>query len=170
MSNLIGRHKARAEALDCGLSGDDNTETVSVDLRIVEGHAKGQMVTAYLYFSEKAGAWSADRLRAIGFQGRSLSELTMPGTNKPAFAAAECDIDITEEQYDGKSRLKVNILTGKGGFKQKMDDRQRRSFAARFDHLLQGGDASPASTGQRPARDPWDANRFDQSEETDPFA
>ena len=74
----------------------------------------GRVLTTPLYFSAEAAPHSVSRLRACGWQGEDLADLTGVDAN-------EIDVDISYRAWsqadggDGSLKLKVQILSGGGG-------------------------------------------------------
>lgn len=130
------------------------TPQVGIDLEFIGGEHEGAMVTTVLFFSENAKKFSFDRLRALGWSGDDVGDLTGIDTN-------EVQAVVKHETFDGKERMKVEILTGGGGmkFEKTMDPAQRRAFGAslRSDAAAtRRGPAQPAATangggGSRPS-------------------
>lgn len=119
-----------------GIEGSDQygyaktgTEQVSVDLELLEN---GQTVTTILMFSDAATPYSIDRLKALGWEGGD----TFEGISKN-----EVNVQISYEEYDGKTRLKAEIQASRFSFARPMDDAQKRAFFAR----IKGGAPSPAA-------------------------
>ncbi len=103
-----------------------------------------QKFTVPLYFTEAAAPHSFSRLRACGWTGADLSDLTGVDTN-------EIDVKVYYEVWtaakggDDKERLKVEILSGGSGgaiFKPKVST-DLKSFAAKVAAIT----GTPAPSG-----------------------
>lgn len=88
-----------------------------------------RVLTAPLYFSTEAAPHSFSRLRACGWQGEDLADLTGVDAN-------EIEVDISyrlwaqAEGGDGSLKLKVQILSGGGGAFGSANPMSPRDFAA----------------------------------------
>lgn len=89
----------------------------------------GRVLTAPLYFSAEAAPGSVSRLRACGWQGEDLSDLT-------GVDAKEIELDVSYRVWsqadggDGSLKLKVQILSGGGGGYGSANPMTPREFAA----------------------------------------
>jgi hypothetical protein len=120
---------------------EKNTLEIILDCMLdVEG---GQMpAQTFLYFNEKTYAYSIDRLRAAGWEGEDLSNLSGIGKNKIKFQKSS-------ETYNGKLTHKIQIVSGGGRFETKkpVDPKQ---FAARVAAIMGGNKAGPAPVVKPP--------------------
>jgi hypothetical protein len=95
----------------------------------VEIPAIGRVLTTPMYFSLEAAPHSVSRLRACGWRGEDLADLTGVDTN-------EIDVDVSyrvwsqAEGGDGSMKLKVQILSGGGGAFGSSNPTSPREFAA----------------------------------------
>src|SRR6185437_8523035 len=97
--------------------------------------------TTFLPFSEAAAPYSVERLRALGWQGDDLSNLV-------GIDANEVDVLVKYEMWDGKERMKIDVVTGGGGrvvLKETMDDKAKRAFAAKFKGLVSASKSADAA-------------------------
>lgn len=103
------------------------TPQVGIDLEFIGGEHEGVTSTTLLYFSEAAKKYAFERLRALGWTGDDVTDLTGIDTN-------EVQAVVKYETFDGKERMKVDILTGGGGmkFEKTMDAAQKRAFGAQL--------------------------------------
>jgi hypothetical protein len=91
--------------------------------------AIGRVLTTPLYFSAEAAPHSVSRLRACGWKGEDLADLT-------GIDANEIDVDISYKAWsqvdggDGSLKLKVQILSGGGGAFGSSNPMSPREFAA----------------------------------------
>lgn len=70
-------------------------------------------LTSPLYFSPQAKPFSLERMRAMGWEG-GLSKEDV--TDLKGIDKNEVDVEIRIEEYEGKLRPKVQILSGGGTF------------------------------------------------------
>lgn len=154
MSNIEpGIYRARGiEGSDQYGTATTGTEQVSVDLELIE---IGATVTTILSFSDAATPYSSDRLRALGWEG---------GASFAGISKNEVNVQISYEEYDGKTRLKAEIQASRFSFARPMDDAQKRAFFAR----ITGGSAPkpvanagsyPANWDEKPAQEPRGGGR-----------
>src|SRR5208337_1473042 len=101
-----GRFKARgiAGSQQYGEAGANKTLQIAVDLNIPD---LGRSVTTFLYFSTAAKPYSIERLRALGWKGNDIRDLS-------GIDANEVDVEVRSEPYEGKQQWRVEILTGPG--------------------------------------------------------
>lgn len=138
-----GTYRARAIAgsEQYGTTSNGNDQiVVLLDLPDI-----GEQVSTFLVFSEKAAPYSIERLRALGWGGADLSDLAGLGE-------AEVEVSVAYETYQGEEKMKVQVLTGGGvTLKNKLDDRGKRAFAAKYADLAKAttpkGAGAPAPTG-----------------------
>jgi hypothetical protein len=92
--------------------GDANTGTlqlyVDLELRGKDGSFAGR-ATTFLTFTDKAAVFSIERLRALGWQGTKVEDLkSLAGIDKN-----EVEVEVRNEVYNGKTQMKVEIVTGR---------------------------------------------------------
>jgi hypothetical protein len=130
-----GRYKCKgiAGSQQFGLAGDKETPQIAVDLAFPDGSS----MTTFLFFSPGAAPYSFQRLTALGWKGNGAKDLT----DLTGIDANEVDVEVREEVFDGKTRLKAEILTGPGRvmIEKTVDP---ASFAARVAALV-GNAAAP---------------------------
>lgn len=121
-----GTYKARGVSGALGMTGTGK-EQVAIELEILEGEPKGQRVTWHGYFTDATFDRTIESLRLLGWQGTDLSDLSGVGLN-------EVSIVIEHEQYDGKTRARVQWINAVGGIalKERLDPGQAAAFAARM--------------------------------------
>lgn len=146
-----GIHKGRGTmGIQYGTTTNGHDQIV-IDLALSE---LGETVSTFLIFSDAAAPYAIERLRAMGWIGDDLSDLTGIDQN-------EVDVEVKYEMYDGKERMRVQILTGGGRvvLQNTMDDKGKKAFAAKFKGLAA---ASRSAAGKQPAADagsfPFGAN------------
>jgi hypothetical protein len=134
--------RAMAGSQQYAINPENGNEQIAIDVFVPELE---RAFTTFLHFTEKAAPYAIERLRACGWNGEDLSDLT-------GVDSQEVDVQIKYETFQGKERMKVDIATGGGGRIQldnQMDDKQKRAFAARMKGLLKGNavaSAKPSST------------------------
>ncbi len=122
-----GTYRAKATNAQLAFT-DGGKEQVAVEFEITSpGQCFGEMITWYGYFTDKTTERTIKGLRTCGWQGSDLSDLRGVSDN-------EVSIVIDEEEYQGKSRFKVQWVNalGGGGPKKPMTDTEARAFAARM--------------------------------------
>lgn len=122
-----------------GESANGNPEML-LDLELnLDDKGNKQRVTTPMYFSAAAAEYSFSRLRACGWEGSDLSDLT--GVDKN-----EIDIEVRHEVYDGDGEMKtkIQIMSGGGRFNTAKPV-DAKSFAAKVAALT--GTQAPAASG-----------------------
>lgn len=111
-----------------------NTPQIGINLEIIGGEHEGTQITTILYFTEASAPYAIARLRSLGWQGDNLENLD--GINENEALAR-----VSYETYEGKERMKVDIMTGGGTFtfNKPLNPQQKRAFAAQFKPLAQQG-------------------------------
>ena len=144
-----GTYKGRgiAGSEQYGVTSNGNDQVV-VDLNLVD---LGESVSTFLNFSEAAAQYSIDRLRALGWEGNDLSNLAGIDRN-------EVMVSVKYETWEGKERMRVEIVTGGGRvtLKDTMDDKRKKVFAARFKGLAASTGGPSAASAQGGANGPAD--------------
>lgn len=143
MSIEAGRYKGR------GIAGSEQygttqngTDQIVVDLQL----ESGLTVSTFLYFSDKAAKYSIQRLRALGWSGTDLADLTGIDSN-------DVDVDISYEEYQGELKMKVNIVTGGTvTLDRPLDDKGKKAFAARFRAHAAAVPAAKTPNGTAPSK------------------
>lgn len=148
MSLPKGFYKGRAikGSEQYGVSKNGNDQIV-IDLDLGE---LGQAST-FLNFSDAAAPYAIERLRACGWKGDDVTDLT-------GIDANEIDVQVKYETYQGKEQMKVEIATGGGKVKleNQMDDRSKRAFGARMKQFLKGNGAATPKPASKPQETPDD--------------
>lgn len=154
MSNLTnGTYRARAIEAHLGESSRGTPQIVLV-FRVEGGAADGDHITAYLYFSDAAAKRSMESLRACGWQGTDIEDLSTVGSR-------DCEIVLAYEEYEGRERLKVQWINeiGRVATVAEMKPDARRAFAAKMRALAvtvpaKAGSTPPAERQAPPPRQP----------------
>jgi hypothetical protein len=136
------RGRAVADGVQYGFT-KSGAEQIVIEIEIP---AIRRSFSTFLFFSDAAAPFAIERLRACGWTGDDLGNLSGIDRN-------EIDVQLKYETFEGKERLKCEIATGGGRVKldNVMDDKQKRAFAARMKGLLKGDAPKPQV---RPAADP----------------
>ena len=148
-----GQYKARGVkgSAQLGETEKGNLQiAVDLDIKDAQGQSLGQMTT-FLYFTDGAQAYSYERLRALGWQGKGADDID----KLDGIDANEVEIRVTQpESYkapDGTMKMgnsKCEILTGAGKvtLAKPLD---ADTFKARLRALggPAGGSSAPAPTG-----------------------
>ena len=105
----------------------NGNDQIVIDLNLLD---IGEKVSTFLVFTDKAAEYSLDRLRACGWKGDDLSNLD-------GIDANEVEVEVKYEQYNGETKMKVQIITGGGAVKLKdqLDDKGKKAFAAKYRDL-----------------------------------
>lgn len=130
---------------------NNGTDQIAVDVFVPELE---RGLTTFLFFSDAAAPFAIERLRALGWQGTDL--LNLSGIDQK-----DVSVQIKYEVFDGKERMKVDIVTGGGRIKldNPMDERTKRAFGARMKSFL----SAPAGVAPRPS--PASGNASNQRRE-----
>ena len=127
----IGKYNVKATDAQLGTT-DKGTDYIGIDFQILdEGEFFGHHITYYGYFSEKAFKWTLKAMRAAGFEGLDMNDLS-------SIIDSECNIEVEHDEWEGKVSAKVKWVNASGGvaMQNKMDDNQRSSFAKRMRAMI----------------------------------
>ena len=121
----IGRHRARAAEWALGRSGTGK-EQVAILFSLLD--RPGEEITSYLFFTDACLDITIKSLRACGWRGADLSDLTGMDSNEVTLV-----IDHEEDQK-GVMRARVRWINTTGGLAMKatLDKDQSRAFAAQM--------------------------------------
>lgn len=133
-----GIYKAKGVAGSQQFTTSKNgTDTMAIDLEIP---ALARRLQTFVYLSPKAIQFAVERLRALGWDGSSIVDAN--GIDKN-----EVNVSIAYEMYDGKERMKVEIMTGGGRVEfEPMAPDAKRQLAARVAALM--GTPAPSAAAQ----------------------
>lgn len=129
--------------------GEASTGTPCVEVMFqIQGPADyyGQTIVWYGYLSEGAMKSTVKGLRACGWQGDNLEDLSTVGAN-------QVELVIENEEYDGKTRSKVRWVNQPGGNRVLLDPSKKKSIAAQLRGQIRAIDAENG-TAQKPAARP----------------
>ncbi len=138
--NYRGRGIEGSEQYGTTSNGNDQ---VVIDLELLD---IGEKVSTFLVFSERAAKYSMERLRALGWSGNDLSNLSGISTN-------EVEVEVKYEEYQGEQKMKVQIRTngGRVQLQNQFDDKGRKAFAAKYKALAAStAGAAPANSSSEP--------------------
>jgi hypothetical protein len=129
MSSLIpeGTYTACAVAADVQWGHTSGgKEQIVVPFRILDGEARGRVITWFGFFTDKTWERTMQSLRYAGWTGDDVANLgDLPN---------QVEIVIGHEEYDGKTRAKIQWVNQIGGGKiqlnNPMADGALRKFAA----------------------------------------
>ena len=103
---------------------------------------QGRVFTTVLYFSAEAAPYSIPRLRALGWEGNDLSDLSGIDKNE-----VQINVAWPVDPGDGKAKLKVQIGSGAGTFSTKKPV-DPKAFAAKVGAIA--GLPQPAAASGAP--------------------
>ena len=154
MAQILEPGDYRAQAVEAVLGrSSKGTEQIAVKFNLLD--FEGQSISWYGYFSEKAFEITMRGLRAAGFAGDNLADLS----SLRADVAPEVVLVIEHDEYNGKVRPRVQFINSTGGMavKDALDEGEAKSFAARmkgrvlaFDKAA-GAPPAPKANGKAPA-------------------
>jgi hypothetical protein len=130
--------RAKALTADLGYTSNDR-EQVAVQFKIIDGEYAGRTLTWYGYFGDETKGKKTPTeitiaaLRACGWIGDDI-------TNLEGIDREEVELVIVVDTYQGKTSNKVRWVNKPGGglaLKARMDDKQRKAFAARMAKKVQ---------------------------------
>lgn len=125
-------------------------EQIAVQFETLE--PEGERITWYGYFTDGTFERTIESLRHCGWRGNDLIEFAA-GRPLPEGFGAEVEIVVDEEEFNGRTRLKVRWVNGSGGIavKNTLDESQARAFSARMKSRVaalqaKNGTRAPAAT------------------------
>jgi hypothetical protein len=149
-----GTYKARGVEAALGITGTGK-EQVAVLLTILEGDHAGDQITWYGYFtpptqqSKGTIARTFDSLRALGWQGDDLTDLTGIDANEVYIVIEH------EDDREGKRRARVKWINSGGGLamKERLEGGAAQAFAQRMKGaaLASRSKTQPRQAAPRPA-------------------
>lgn len=121
-----GTYRARATEAQLGTT-DTGKEQVAISFQLLTPGFEGQHLPYYGFFTEKALEVTVKALRACGWQGVDLSDLS-------GIDANEVNLVVEHEEYNGVTRAKVRWVNdgSVGLLKNVLGDAERKSFAQRM--------------------------------------
>ena len=136
-----GRIIAGSEQFGTTKNGTDQI-VLDVDLTDLR-----RQVSVVLFFSEKAAPYALEKLRACGWTGDDVTQLS-------GIDANEITVVVKYEVFEGKERLRADIATtgGRITLESPMDAPAKRGFAARMKAAAKTVPrATPVQSQKRPA-------------------
>jgi hypothetical protein len=153
---LLAEGDYRAKAIDAQLSfTSKGTEQVAVRFALID--FPNQTITWWGYFSEAAFDIAMKGLRAAGFKGNDLADLSSLSEER----SPEVVLVVAHETYKDKVSARVKFINSAGGMalKDALQPDQAKAFAERmkgkvlaFDQSAGAPPASPPKPGARPAQ------------------
>jgi hypothetical protein len=156
-----GRYRARGVRAELGLTSKGN-EQVGVELQLLGDGYEAVKLSWYGYFTDASFPITIKALRALGWAGDDLSDLSGIDTN-------EVELVVENEEYEGKVRPKVQFINALGGLgmKEPMPEDRKKSFAAAMRDRIK---AAELANGQRkPVQKPLGPPRAQPSADDIPF-
>jgi hypothetical protein len=150
MTLVAGTYTARAVAGGLGFT-KGGKEQVAVELQILDEEFAGETITWFGYFTEGTQERTIDALRTLGWNTNDLDNLDGITEN-------EVRVVLAEEEYEGKTSLKVKWINRVGGLalKTPMTPEQAKAFARQMKGMVlavaPSGKQAPA--GSRPVAKP----------------
>jgi hypothetical protein len=128
MVDRIGKFRVKAIAAELGRA-KTKTPQVAVRFAVVEGDATGEEITWYGFLTEAAQERTIEGLIHTGWTGDSFEDLSTVGSK-------DCEIEVAEEEYEGKLQWKVKWVNALGGGGIQMADvmspQERKTFAGQM--------------------------------------
>lgn len=127
-----GTYIARAVSAELGYTSGGK-EQVGVTFEIAEGEHKGNRLGWYGYFhTEDTSNRTLESLEIAGWTGEGRFQ------EFRGLGSTECQIVVSHNEYQGKTRVKVDWVNRIGGafMKSQMDQTQRDSFEARIESAM----------------------------------
>lgn len=157
MAQLMEPGDYRAKAIEAVLGrSSKGTEQVAVRFALLD--FPQQTITWYGFFSDAAFEITMRGLRAAGFTGDNLADLSSLRED----VSPEVVLVVEHDEYQGKVRARVKFINGLGGMavKDALDDVEAKAFAQRmkgrvlaFDRAASGGTAAQKpSSSAAPAK------------------
>jgi hypothetical protein len=141
---MIEEQTVRARAIDGDLGWTQGGKAqVAVTFEILEGEDAGRNITWYGYFSDASKERTIEALRYCGWKGDDISDMSSIN------GEGEASIVIEHEEYEGKTRAKVQWVNNGGGARlaKPMEDDEKKAFAEKMKGLVASVDAKSKSRG-----------------------
>lgn len=121
-----GKYRARALSWDLG-NASTGTPQIGIDFEFLDH--PGQTMNAFLYFTDETFDRTIEALCAMGWTGNDLDNITDLNRN-------EVNVTVKAELNPKTNQMepKIQFVNSTGGvaMKQKMDEGQKKAFAAKF--------------------------------------
>lgn len=135
------------------------SEQVAVSFELIDEPYQGTQITWYGYFSNKTMDRTFDSLRACGWDGQSLANLSTVGTKNVKVVIEH------EADQDGNPRERIRWVNESGGvaMKNRMTPEQASEFDARMRAIMSGAPPQQQRANGRGRKDYFgpDANSDD---------
>lgn len=149
--NLIqpGRHRATCFEFEFPEPKPGKAHSIALGWRFSDGDAdQGRIITSWHYFSDGALAFTLEALRAAGWRGEDPSEITLEDIGN------EVELVIRHEEYEGKTRARVQFVNQLGGGMVKSEKRLEGNDLKKFGASMKAkiralGGASPKHTTKK---------------------
>lgn len=139
----------RARALQAALTeAKTGNKQIAVDMQVHEGPHRGETIKFYGTFTEKAFPITHKALRAMGFIGDDLEDLSSLKNSEVV-----CDIVVKHEFYNGEWRAKcayVNPAGSTGAATKPLVGAELKGFAAQMKNMFKAQDALNPEDGEPP--------------------
>lgn len=146
MAFTEGKHRVRVTATALA-------ETKTGVGQIVVGFedSDGNTISAYLFTSDKAWEYTAEKLKTLGWDPRENGYMFEELNADPSpIAGNEVDIVTEEEEYEGKRRMKVKWINAPGLGVERMQPAEAATFAMTLrNRLLRGSTTAGPRTASR---------------------
>lgn len=143
---IIMEGTVRARAIDGELGFTKaGKPQVAITFEILEGEDSGRNITWYGYFTEATKERTIESLRYCGWKGDDLSDLSSIN------GEAEVSLVIEHDEYEGKTRAKVQWVNSGGGARlaKPMNQDDAKAFAAKMKGIVAAVDAKTKAGGGR---------------------
>lgn len=120
--------KVQALSAEPGLTKNEKEQYI-VKLKVVGGDNRhlGRELTEFMSLSGKAAPFTAKKLRALGWQAKSPTDMTGIGD-------IIADAGIYMDTYDGKTTEKISVFEPR----KELNDKQKKTFGAAFKAEIAG--------------------------------
>jgi hypothetical protein len=144
MSLVAGTFRAKAVTGGLGYTSTEKPQ-VAVEFQILDEEFANEAITWFGYFTDDTKERTFESLRVMGWKTDDLSNLDGITEN-------EVRIVVKEEEYQGKTSLKVAWVNKPGGLalKTPMSPQQAKAFAASMRGEALASRGGTATGGQRP--------------------
>lgn len=131
-----GTYRARATSWVLGETSTGK-EQVAVEFSLTDPELQGERIAWYGFFTEKTFERTIESLRACGWTGDNLEDLS-------GLDANEVDLVIEQETYEGKTTPRVRWVNRPGaiGVKTALAPEKAKTFAAKMKAQIRAFDAS----------------------------
>lgn len=148
---MLPAGKYVAKAIDAALGkAGTGTYQLAVNLQVQEGEHKDKCIIWFGYLSENALPYTVEAMTALGWSGDDVTDLK-------GITANEVQIVVDSEEYEGRTRSKVQYVNKLGGgpiVKERLGADEERALAAKLKGRIAAMRAkSPAPASGAPVMD-----------------